>query len=479
MSIEDADFGLEISKGVLAKFGKVLIGFIGSVIFARILGPSGYGTFYVIHTLVNVLDNPVTGWGEACKKRITEVEFPSSEALGSVLIGATILPLAVIPLVYLSQRFTGIYDLSGLLIPFSVLFITLSYFKVTNRILSARANFSAAEWADTLRSFLTTPLQLGFVLIGMGVAGMVYGLAAATALSIPYVLYKIGISPELPRRGSLSSIASYAKYSIPNGFIGTTKARIDILLLGAFISSSAVGEYQVSMQLTIAGTFIGGAAASGLMGRISAHQSQNNTSAVVNDVNNSLGYASILAIPIFFGATAMPNELIITVFGQQYGDTGLILVGLALYQVISMQSAQLSATVAGLDRPQVNTWVGILVLILNICLGYVLLIAYGSLGVVIATIISVIVQYISLSYVIKSQIPDIALFSRPLQHQLIAGVVMFICVDTLHNMIGISWWGELAMLVSTGGLIYFVVLIAISGSFRITVRGIISDIIYE
>jgi len=97
MSAGEADFGLEISRGVLAKFAMAAIGFAGSVVFARVLGPSGYGAFYILVTLVNILDNPVTGWGVACKKRITETGFSTSEALGSGLLGAVILPLVILP----------------------------------------------------------------------------------------------------------------------------------------------------------------------------------------------------------------------------------------------------------------------------------------------------------------------------------------------------------------------------------------------
>jgi len=475
MSAGEADFGLEISRGVVAKFTMAAIGFVGSVVFARVLGPSGYGAFYVIHTLVNVLDNPVTGWGAACKKRISETGFPTSEALGSGLIGAAVIPLVIIPIVYLFQRFTGIYDLSGSFIPFSVLFVSICFFAVTNRILSARSNFSAAEWADTLRSLFTTPLQLVFVLLGMGVTGMVYGLTVATVLTVPYVLYKIGVAPARPSRTSLASIASYAKFSIPNGFIGTTKSRIDILLLGALVSSAAVGDYQVSMQLTMAGTFIGGAASAGLMARVSDHWSQDNSAAVINDLTNSLGYASVLAIPIFFGVTAMPNDLLVTVFGSQYSGIGSVLVGLALFRVLNQQSRQLKSTISGLDRPDLNTRIGVLVLVLNVGLGYILLLEYGILGVVVATIISEIVQYAALAYAINQYLPDVPLFSRPLRHQLLAGAVMFVVVDRLHAIIGVSWWGELAFLIGLGGAVYFAVLTAISGSFRTTARGILSN----
>ncbi|WP_226038887.1 oligosaccharide flippase family protein [Natrinema sp. DC36] len=475
MSAGEADFGVEISKGVLAKFVMAAIGFLGSIIFARTLGPSGYGTFYVVITLVNVLDNPVTGWGVACKKRISERGFPTAEALGSGLLGAAVLSIVLIPLMFLFQQYTGIYDLSGLLAPFSVLFIAICFFAVTNRILSARSNFSAAEWADTLRSLFTTPLQLVFVLLGFGTAGMVYGLAVATVLTVPYILYRIGVRPARPSRESLANITSYAKYSIPNGFIGTTQSRVDILLLGALLSSATVGEYQVSMQLTMVGTFIGGVASMGLMARVSDHWSRDKPDAIIDDVTNSLGYASVLAIPIFFGAAAMPNDLLVTVFGPQYSGIGLVLIGLAFFRVLNMQSSQLASTIAGLDRPDINTRIGLIVLILNVGLGYTLLLKYGILGIVAATVISEVVRYTALSYTIKQYFLDISLFTQPLRHQLLAGATMFVLVDRLHGITGVSWWGELLVLIGLGGLVYFVSLIAISESFRITVRGVLSD----
>lgn len=477
MSASEADFGVEISKGVLAKFVMAAIGFAGAIIFARDLGPGGYGSFYVVLTLVNVLDNPVTGWGVACKKRISESDFPTSEALGSGLIGAIVLPFVILPAVYIVNRFLEPNGLSEILLPFSVLFIILGFFKITNRVLSARSNFSSAEWADTLRSLFTTPLQLVFVvLLGFGATGMVYGVAVATALTVPYILYRIGVKPARPSQESLSSIASYAKFSIPNGFIGTTKSRIDILLLWALISRSAVGKYQVSMQLTMAGTFIGGVASMGLMARVSEYWSQDDSTAIVNDVRNAVSYASILTIPIFFGTAAMPNDLLVTVFGSEYSGTGAVLVGLALYRAIAQQSSQLKSTIGGLNRPDINTRIGFLVLVLNIGLGYVLLLEYGIIGVVIATVVSEVFQYAILSYIIKQQLSEVTLFARPLQHQLFAGAAMFLVVDRLHTVFGVSWWGDLAALISVGSLVYFFLLVAVSKQFRVTIRGILIDV---
>lgn len=475
MSAGEANFGVEISKGVLAKFSMAVVGFAGAIVFARVLGPTGYGAFYLLVTLVNVLDNPVTGWGTACKKRISETGFPVDEALGSSILGAVAISLLVIPLVVAFGRFTDIYDIDGLLIPFAVLFVSVCLFAATNRVLSARSNFSAAEWSDTLRSFLTTPLQLGFVLLGFGAAGMAYGLAVATVLTVPYVLWKIQIKPTIPSRESLASIGEYAKYSVPNGFLGTALSRMDILLLGAFFTSAAVGKYQATMQITMPGTFIGGVASAGLMARVSEYRSQSNEAAIQTDVENSLGHASVLAVPIFFGAAAMPNDLLVTVFGSKYSGVGLALVGIALFRVVNMQTRQAAATIAGIDRPDINTRVSAVVLLLNVGLGYVLLLEYGIVGVVAATVVSEFVKYTLTVYAMKQSVDRIPVLTRPFRHQILAGGVMFIVVELLHSVLGVSWWGELAVLVGIGGAIYFFVLTAVSESFRVTVKGILAD----
>lgn len=479
MSAGEADFGLEISKGFLAKVTMAALGFAGSVVFARVLGPTDYGAFYVILALVHVLDNPVTGWGVACKKRITEIDFPEPEALGSGLIGALALPVVIVPAVYVGNRLTGLFDLEGLFVPFTLLFVVICAFAVTNRILSARSNFSSAEWSDTLRSLFTTPAQLALVLLRFGTAGMVYGLALATALTIPYVIYRIGVRPALPSRDSIASIASYAKYSIPNGFIGTAQSRMDILLLGAVLSSAAAGKYKVALQLTMVGTFVGGVMSKGLMARVSEFWSRDDREAAVEDVSNALGFASVLSIPIFFGAAAMPEDLLVTVFGPQYSGVGTVLVGLALFRALNMQSQQLGSTIAGLDRPDINTRIGLAVLVTNLALGIAFVVEFGVIGVVAATVISEVFRYGLLAAIVKRTVPDINLLARPLATQLVAGAAMFLVVDRLHALVGVSWVGDLVALVGVGAVVYLGILTAISDTFRRAIRGVVGDAVSE
>lgn len=473
-SVGDVKFGLEISKGVLAKITMAAIGFVGAIIFARVLGPGGYGAFYLVVTLVNVLDNPVTGWANACKKRLSEKAFPTDEALSTGLIGVLVNTVVVVPAMALLLFFTDIFEIQQLFVPFAVLFGAISLFAATNRMLSGRANFASADWSDTLRSVFTFPLQLALVLAGFGAAGMVYGLAGATLLTIPYVLYRLDVRPSLPSRETVRSIWEYARYSIPSGFVGTTQSRVDILILGALLAStSAVGYYETALKLTIAATFITDSMSIGLMARVSNLHSRGES--VSRDVNNSLSYTSLLAIPVFFGALAIPEALVVTVYGAEFRPAGPFLVGLALYQVLYTQVEQLGSVVAGLDRPRRVLVASGASLAVNAILGIVLFYVVGPIGVVGATIVAEALKYVVLGGTVKRALPDVVMVPRPLRHQALAGGLMFVVVDRAHSLVDVSSAIHLVALVGVGAIVYGTVLGAISTEHRTTAVGILRD----
>ncbi|WP_254663432.1 hypothetical protein [Haladaptatus sp. W1] len=68
--------GTSLSKetlgGTVAQFSMALIGFVGTIVFARWLGPSAFGGVYLLFALVKFADRPMNGWSLAAKKRVAE-----------------------------------------------------------------------------------------------------------------------------------------------------------------------------------------------------------------------------------------------------------------------------------------------------------------------------------------------------------------------------------------------------------------------
>jgi len=474
MSIGDTDFGVQVGFGFIGRVVTALVAFVGSIVLARIVGPSGYGTFFVIMAVVSMLDNPMTGWASACRKRLTEQEFPSEEAIGSLLIGIVLSTAAVALVALVSAplltRVTGRDD-AWLFI--SLLYLAVVVYKLSHEVLKSTEKFGSSTWLEAGRDVVRVIGQVTLVVAGYGVTGMVGGMVVANVVVAPVVLYFIGIRPRLPSRAALSQIWSYARFSIPSGVLTTAQQRMDLLLLGFFTTTGVAGNYEVAIKLTMPAMFIAGVAQNGLLGRVSNLQSRGREIAV--DVQNNLAYSSILGIPLFFGALVIAEPVIVTIYSSEYTQAATFLTGLALFRLLRSQKSILQATLNGLDRPELNLRISVVVFPLNLVLGLALLFEIGPIGVVIATVVSEMFGYLARAYKVRTLVPSVSLAPKPLLHQLISGVVMAIVVVGIRGVLPLGDWQYVALTVGLGGVAYFVTLVAISYEFRETIFAVVSD----
>jgi len=66
--IKESQLGTGDALGATAaKIVMALAGFVGTIVFARVLGPSTYGGVGLIVTLAGIVDKPIEGWGIAGK----------------------------------------------------------------------------------------------------------------------------------------------------------------------------------------------------------------------------------------------------------------------------------------------------------------------------------------------------------------------------------------------------------------------------
>lgn len=472
----DINLGWETLKSIVAKFIQAALGFAGVVVFTRLVGKAEFGGFYLLLSLVMIADRPIQGLGSAVNKRWSEKGAPRSRIVSTVLIVNAILVLVVGFTVFILQESVVAYtNLPGAPLLFVVLFGSIGLFTVFQGALSAEGYPARSTWIDTLRSVLTLPLQIVLVLSGLGALGMGYGLAGATLLVLPITLFITYRRPELPTRENLESLWEYAKFSIPGSFVGKAYDRMDVILLGFLIGTTSVANYEVALKLTVPAGFMSIAIGSALMPKISNNISRGRD--FIPDVKNSISYISILAIPIFFGALAIPEHLVVTAFGGQYRDAALFLVGLAFYRIFATQTTVYRRTLGGMDLPNVNLRIGTYTLAFNIFVGIGLAYLIGPLGIVIATILAEMLQYGLSLFAVRKRTSGLNPVPRPVIHQLIAGLVMFLGVTTVERYLFVTSFFEVGILVGVGGLVYGIVLIVISPGIRITARAIYSDAI--
>lgn len=468
------NLGLESLKGLVAKVVQAVLGFAGTILFARVLGPTSFGGFYFLLSIVTLTTRPIGGFGNAARKRFSEHGAPRSEILGSVLaFDFALVGVVALAAVLFSDAVVDQTNVGNAVVVFLLLFASIGLFLSLQKFLGAAGYPAFQVWNDTLRSLLTLPLQLGFVLAGAGAAGMGYGLAGATLLTVPVALFVVGVRPAIPSRSTLRSIWEYARYSIPTAFLGTAYGRFDVLVLGTFLTTAAVGHYEVAYKLTVPATFVTTAIASALMPKVSNLHSRGED--VAQDITNAIAYNSVFSIPLFFGAAALSRELVVTVYGGEYAPAAGFLVGLALYQVFATQTAIYQRTISGLDRPDIEFRIDGLTLSFNVVVGIALLFTAGAIGVVVATVLAEFVRLLLSARAATSLAPDIERVPRPLLEQVGSAAVMFAVVTAAHRLVRVRSWPDLVLLVGLGGVVYGLTMLAASGHFRNTIRSIYRD----
>lgn len=473
---EDASsvsLGGETVKGTIAKITMAGIGFAGTVVFARLLGPEEFGQYHLLLAVVILTIRPVSGgWSSAAKKRASEVQTSEREIVGAqLLVGALWLASVGVVVVVFADWLRSYTGVANAVLLFVVLLGSKLFYESLVPVIAARGRLGISVGLDALRSYLTFPLQAAFVLIGMGVTGMVYGLAGGTLLTTPIALYYLHKRPTLPSREVVRSMWEFARYSIPSSMLLKTYDKFDPILLGFLLVPSAVAQYEVAAKLTLPAVFLAEIAGGGLMARVSNLQSRGDD--VANDVTNVISFTSILSLPMFFGALAISKPLVVTIYGGEFEQAASLLIGLALFRIFGTQSFPLIKVLHGLDMPDLNLKLSGVALGVNIVLGVVLTIRFGAIGVVAATVAAEAIRYAGTVYVLKRELPEVGLFPRELAKQVAASAVMFVVVSALHTSLSVQSWVDLGVLLAAGATTYSIILLSISPRLRLTIASVL------
>jgi O-antigen/teichoic acid export membrane protein len=461
--------GREALLSLVSKFSMGVLGFVGTVVFARELGASGLGVYQTAMAAAMVASRLSGGVGTAVRKRVSEVDADVARYLGLGLIVHLGLSAAVLAAVLLFFEPAVAYFGSPE-VTFGVVALVVAFglFEVVNRTYAGAGYPARSSWLDALRSLLTLGAQLTLLWIGLREFGLIVGLAVGTVLSAGVSGLAAGVTPRLPTLDVVRRLYDHARWSAPNELLKNVYSSSDIIILTAVVGSTSAGLYAAASQLVVPAAFLAASIVGALAVKTSGRHSAGED--VVGDLTNSVAYSGLFAIPMLFGALAMPRALLRTVFTGEFAAAGGALIGMGLFQVWNVYAKPFESVFTSVDRPDLVFRVNVLVTGLHLPVAVAAGLAVGLLGVVAATVVAEFLRlcvYLGLTY---RRYGTVAVPRQPLE-QVGSAVAMFVALEAVLRVVTVRGWAVLVALVGGGAAVYAAVLFAISPHFRLTLRN--------
>lgn len=435
----------------------------------RALGPSGYGIYALAISIAGLLLLPAgLGLPSAVGRFLADHRGDLGQVRAILQLGMRLqAPAAAVAGVALFVAAGAVADAFGdpeltwplrwaaVAVAGQAVFMFLT--SVGTSVRQARLGLSMA----LSESVVETVASASLVLAGAGAAGATlgraigYAVGAAVGLILTLRLLRRPHSGGLVRRRlSLRALMSYAGVMLVVDLSFNALSQLDVLLIGALLSTAAVGAFSAVWRILVVLGYLGVAVSGGIAPRVSLGGNTPDTRLLNQGIRYLVIVQGLVIAPMLVWAKPIVDLLL----GPGYGSSVQILRVLTVVAFVSAPAALISSAVTYLGEGRRRIVVVLGTLLLGFCSIYGLIRAVGLVGAAIGDDVIALV-YTSAHLWICSRL--VAVNLRRLVWSLLrtltaAGVMTLpLLVAGVDHLTAIQWIGGLV----AGGLAYVAVLL--------------------
>lgn len=451
-----------------------LIGFLATLYFARVLGAAVLGKYYVVVAILAWVSIPSNGIASAINKRVSEGTAPGRFLSAGFLMNGLLAAGVALVAIALRHRLDA-YVGAPVGVLFAVLFVGHVGFWSVRAGLAGQRKVAQAGALKTADRVLRVGTQVGLVIVGYEVVGLVVGHALGFVVAAVAGLVLYEVRPSMPRRDEVRDLLAYARYA----WLGDKKsvksrtfAWMDTLVLSLFVGSGLIGVYEIAWRLASVLVIVSNSIQHTLFPEISGIAADGDYDEVRKFMNEALFYAGIFTIPGLFGAAVIGPKLL-RIYGAEFVQGGLVLLILIVARTLDAYGTQLLNIINAIDRPDITFRINFAFIATNLVLNVGLVYWIGWHGAAIATAVSAGVTVVA-GYVVLADLLD-----RPqlpiggIVRQTVAAAAMGAAVWGIR---GVLPWQNMYVtvgLVFFGAGVYVVVLHAVSTRVREKTRSLL------
>ncbi len=361
------------------------VSFVAIAIFARELGATEIGVFFLYQTLVNltsiVVDFGIRG---AIEKRISEGTSPETMLATGLAIKCIPL-LALLPVVLVVREPIAGYVGADVAV---LLWLGICAYEFGDTFLRLlRAEFRIGETAliEFLQKLVWAGGGLLFITAGYAASGLIYAYVASYVVVFVCAVVRASTVPSRPDPAAATSLLGYARHNVIASVGGQVYNWMDTAIIGLFLGAEAVGLYEVAWRLaSIVGT-LAQSIETAIFPEVSALTSAGDTDRVRALVADSISISTIFVLPAVMGIVVLADDLLRLLFGAPFVAAQVALVILMVDKLFESYSVIFRRTLMGQDRPQYVSRIISVLVVFNIVLNVILIPRVGISGAAAAT----------------------------------------------------------------------------------------------
>jgi len=424
----------------------LILSFITSPVMAYYIGASGLGLWTMLFAITSLLGVTNLGIPGATIKYVAEFKDDKNrlyQAVSTSFVISIILGIVTaVALFITADIITGIFNMPSLTPLLKLFLLTIPFSYMVESIIATLNGLREMKLVSFL-NVTSKSLNFGLVLIpiilGYGIKGAVIGIIIATIIYAFIALFFfrnfIFHLTFSKFRETAKKLLHFGIQTVISGIVSIMLYRIDVLMIGYFMTSTEVGIYSVAIGIARMIRIIPQSINTVSYPTFSYYWGKGEHDVVNKLFNKGLKYSACMLAPIGLGLAIFGKDAILLLYGTTFLPAVLplqiLLIGAVVRGVImSIGTIWLSA-----GRPDMGYKLPLIGVGPNILLNYVLIPAYGIVGAAMATMLSFLLNA-SVSLLLINRIlrlkPDAKWFGKAISLTILATFVYSFSMSINH-----------------------------------------------
>jgi lipopolysaccharide exporter len=335
-----------------------LIGFVRSVVLARLLAPEDFGLFGMALTIVAAL-NAVTTIG--LDRAIVANKFDTKDELKAhldtvwtaELIRSLVIALLVSASAFPISRFYGQAQLKVIIPILGLVSLVQGFRNIGLVLLRKEISFARIFWYELATNITGIALTVALAVVMRSVWALVIGLLLTAALGtvLSYIFHSYRPSLALDRI-ALRRVLSLGKFTLVIAVASYVTNMADNVMVGRLLGTSALGNYSLAFNISSAPiivlVFSLGTVLFPAYAEITAQRPEHLDQVFTKVLSISSMILLTITLPLFL----LAGEIVQLLFGDRWTTAGTVLRVLALAIPVRGFTLIISTVFFGLNKPK-------------------------------------------------------------------------------------------------------------------------------